>query len=372
VKHKTVKRKKEKKEKKEKPKKEGKSGKQKQKQSQVVNIKINNGGGDGGGSSSHSRPPQQIPLNIFDPSLITPHFGISNRQPVNPPYPENVDMAGLLASLTSQVLPQRNDVTIKQNTSQSTENKTINAPIPNTPIKPIDVKPTPQANDFNINQIIENVKNKKKKLKEEKIEQIQEKPINEENIQDIAVHILPKEQELKYPLKPKYKDKEDLNMNIPVENVAKIGGAFLGGAALGGAALLTDMAYTGAEVALSELSLTEGLVAARARATVPSLISYTLGGGVGAGVNTALGGSKEAGVVASLVSGIISRKALNKYNQRQAAQQETINETTSLLGNAKPLGSSGKKLGGKKDGKSNLVPPSPDKKTNRNTTNNVK
>jgi hypothetical protein len=93
----------------EKPKKESKSGmkqKQKQKQNQVVNIKINNsgsGGGSGGGGSG--RPPPQIPLNIFNPSLVTPNYGINNRQPVNPPDLENVDMTELMNRISSQFQP---------------------------------------------------------------------------------------------------------------------------------------------------------------------------------------------------------------------------------------------------------------------------
>ena len=53
------------------------------------------------------RPPSipQIPLNIFDLSLITPCYGVNDRQPVNPPDPENVDMTELLTRLTAQFQP---------------------------------------------------------------------------------------------------------------------------------------------------------------------------------------------------------------------------------------------------------------------------
>jgi len=69
-----------------------------------------------------------------------------------------------------------------------------------------------------------------------------------------------------------------------------------------------------------------------------------------------MGGSKEANIAAGLIGSIATRKAVNKYYERQAAQQKAVNETSSLLNNAKPLGKTGNKLGGKKTGKSNLIP----------------
>ena len=70
-------------------------------------MTVNNNGGDGGGGGKRIPGPlPQPPLNIFDPSLITPYYGINNRQPVNPPDPENVDMTELITRLSTQFQKQ--------------------------------------------------------------------------------------------------------------------------------------------------------------------------------------------------------------------------------------------------------------------------
>jgi len=73
---------------KEKPHKEKKArgrpkGSVKQKQTQNVHININGVGGESGGNKKPSLP-AQLPLSIFNPSLIQPDYGINDRQPVNP------------------------------------------------------------------------------------------------------------------------------------------------------------------------------------------------------------------------------------------------------------------------------------------------
>ena len=62
---------------------------QKQYQHQTVNVNVNSGGG---GSSRKPQLPVQIPSTIFHPSLLNPHYGINDRQPVNPPANTNPDM----------------------------------------------------------------------------------------------------------------------------------------------------------------------------------------------------------------------------------------------------------------------------------------
>ena len=57
--------------------------KQHQQQKQIVNVNVNGGGGGGGGNKTIPVP-FQLPSTIYDPSLITPHYGINDRQPVNP------------------------------------------------------------------------------------------------------------------------------------------------------------------------------------------------------------------------------------------------------------------------------------------------
>ncbi len=54
---------------------------QKQYQHQTVNVNVNSGGG---GSSHKPQMPIQLPSNLFDPSLINPHYGVNDRQSTNP------------------------------------------------------------------------------------------------------------------------------------------------------------------------------------------------------------------------------------------------------------------------------------------------
>ena len=102
--------------KKEKPikekKKRGRPSKQHQKQyqHQTVNVNVNS---DGGGSSQKSKLPTQIPLNIFDPSLITPHYGINDRQPTNPMTDASTDVITpfLQAMISNQKQNQQQIIT---------------------------------------------------------------------------------------------------------------------------------------------------------------------------------------------------------------------------------------------------------------------
>ncbi len=56
---------------------------QHQQQQQILNVNVG-GGGDGGGGPKTIPIPFQLPSTIYDPSLKTPHYGINDRQPVNP------------------------------------------------------------------------------------------------------------------------------------------------------------------------------------------------------------------------------------------------------------------------------------------------
>ena len=124
--------------KKEKPvkekKKRGRPSKQHQKQyqHQTVNVNVNS---DGGGSSQKSKLPTQIPLNIFDPSLITPHYGINDRQPTNPMTDASTDVITpfLQAMISNQ----------KQNQQQIITPQPKPQP-PIQPQQPIVIPPQPQ------------------------------------------------------------------------------------------------------------------------------------------------------------------------------------------------------------------------------------
>ena len=91
------------------------------------NENIVNGGGDE--SSRKSQMPAQIPSYIFDPSLINPHYGINDRQPVNPVTNSNPDMITpfLQAMIANQKQNQQQQI-IAQPTQQ--------------PTQPIPIKPT--------------------------------------------------------------------------------------------------------------------------------------------------------------------------------------------------------------------------------------
>ena len=320
---------------KEKPKKEKKQRgrpkgsikqKQNQKQKQVVNVTVNNGDGGGGGGKRKQPSIPQLPLNIFDPSLIMPNYGINTRQPVNPPDPENIDMTELITRLTAQYQPTQPisnaDVSnvrpqnIKVN--EKVEPITISEPPikikePPIKIKADDVQPIVQNEDES-NRMIE----KKKKLEE----------LKNKKILEVAEEILPKDKKpkMKNPkiTKPKYKDTEGLGMKIPLGRVAEIGGAFLGGAAVGATTLATEAALVGAGTAIEEGSLLAGLNSVKDTMTARALASASLGGGVGSSVNTALGGGPVANIIASVAGGVASRNALKRYDKRQAAQKQKI------------------------------------------------
>jgi hypothetical protein len=104
---------------------------QKQYQHQTVNVNVNS---DGGGSSRKPQLPVQIPTTIFDPSLLNQHYGINDRQPVNPPTNTNPDM--ITPFLQAMIANQ------KQNQQQQITPQPTPQPTQPTPIKPI--KPTPQ------------------------------------------------------------------------------------------------------------------------------------------------------------------------------------------------------------------------------------
>ena len=180
------------------------------------------------------------------------------------------------------------------------------------------------------------------------ISDIHSKHVDDKQIHDIAAQILPKGKKPRLP-KHKYKDMEGLGMKIPINNIARIGGAVLGGATIGAATLATEAALVGAGSAIEEGSLVGGFNAARDVMSARALATSSIGGGVGSGVNELLGGGPAANVIASIAGGIASRNAIKRYDKRQASQQERINETTSLLTN-------GQRLGGKRKGRSRLIP----------------
>ncbi len=103
---------------------------QHQQQKQVVNVNVNSGGGGGGGNKTIPVP-FQLPSTIYDPSLITPHYGINDRQPVNPLTDAATDlMTPFIQSLIS-------------NQSQKVDRIPINDAVK--PVNPVIPEPIPQA-----------------------------------------------------------------------------------------------------------------------------------------------------------------------------------------------------------------------------------
>ena len=125
--------------KKEKPvkekKKRGRPSKQKQHQQQHQIVNVNVGGGGGGGGSKTTIPvPIQLPSTIYDPSLITPHYGINDRQPTNPLTDAATDlMTPFIQSLISNQAQKVDRIPISTNP--------VNPTKPTIPISQDDVKP---------------------------------------------------------------------------------------------------------------------------------------------------------------------------------------------------------------------------------------
>ena len=87
--------------------------KQKQNQKQIVNVNVGGGGGVGGGPKTIPIP-FQLPSTIYDPSLITPHYGINDRQPVNPLTDAATDlMTPFIQSLISNQAQKVDRIPIK-------------------------------------------------------------------------------------------------------------------------------------------------------------------------------------------------------------------------------------------------------------------
>ena len=74
---------------------------QHQQQHQTINVNIGGGGGGGNGESGSKQIPMPYQLP-YDPSLITPNYGINDRQPTNPLIDATKDlMTPLMQSIIS-------------------------------------------------------------------------------------------------------------------------------------------------------------------------------------------------------------------------------------------------------------------------------
>jgi hypothetical protein len=113
---------------------------QHQQQKQVVNLNVNGGGGGGGGGNKAIPIPFQLPSTMYDPSLITPHYGINVRQPVNPLTDAANDfMTPFIQSLISNQAQKVDRIPIKEAVKQ------VNPVIPKPPPQTIAVPQTDQS-----------------------------------------------------------------------------------------------------------------------------------------------------------------------------------------------------------------------------------
>jgi hypothetical protein len=255
-------------------KKRGRPSKQHQHQQhhQIVNVNVGGGGGGGGGNKTIPIP-FQLPSTIYDPSLITPNYGINDRQPVNPLTDAATDlMTPMIQSLISNQAQKVDRIPIKDAVK---------------PVNPVLNKPPPQA--IPISQ-----KDHSHPLPPEILidsdfqSPIHNKHMDHKNLQKIVQPQVP-------TIKPpqKIKDPENLGMKLPIQNIAVLA-ANIGGAAL-----------TGGTAAAGEALLmggTAGLISSG-----ETIFGASVGSGVAAGASTALGHSDIANVASGIIGGISGR-----------------------------------------------------------------
>ena len=107
-------------------KKRGRPSKQKQHQQQHQIVNVNVGGGGGGGGSKTTIPvPIQLPSTIYDPSLITPYYGINDRQPTNPLTDAATDLkTPFIQSIISNQAQKVDKIPISSNPKKTTTSNT--------------------------------------------------------------------------------------------------------------------------------------------------------------------------------------------------------------------------------------------------------
>ena len=308
--------------------------KQKQKQHQTVNVKVinnNGGGGGGGGEKKITIPvPFQLPSTVYDPSLVQPHYGINDRQPVNPLTDASTDlMTPMIQSMISNGIISNNPPNPGKPTPPIKQKDVtpVNPVIPKPPEETIKNPQTDQSHpippeiimDSNISSSIHDKHQQHKTIKD------MIKP-------DVPQNIKP----------PKYVDKEGLGAKIPVQNIGALATTIASGGAYGGT------------LAAGEALLTGGLTGVLGAGE--SIAASAVGGGVAAGINNALGGGDVGHVVSGIVGGILGRTTNNRTTRTRSGNRlggRNIREPPPFEESA-PLIPKGNKLGGKAK-KSRLV-----------------
>ncbi len=296
----------------------------------AVNAYVNVGGGGGGGSGPKTIPiPFQLPSTIYDPSLITPNYGINDRQPTNPLTDAANDlMTPFIQSIisnqqkVSRIPISEGDVKPVNPINPKTPTQAI--PIPQDDVKPVNpvippkpvepYAPNPQTDqsrpippeiimDSNVSSLIHNKHMDHKK--------------------NLQKQIQPQVPTTKPP--KKIKDPEGLGRRIPIEKIGALA-ANIGAAAL-----------TGGATAAGEALVMGG--AAGLMGAGESILGASIGAGVAGGVSTALGNTTTGHVLSSIAGGIAGRAAGRRMTNRVSNGEET-----------QPLLSSrqGERLGGRR------------------------
>ena len=114
---------------------------QKQYQHQTINVNVNSSGNDSTTQKQHQPKQMQIPLSVYDSSLVSPHYGINDRQPTNPLVDAATDfMTPFLQAMiknqkqtqqpTTQQLPTKQPIIITPPIQEQKETATIIKPPP--------------------------------------------------------------------------------------------------------------------------------------------------------------------------------------------------------------------------------------------------
>ena len=285
---------------------------QKQNQKQIVNVNVNGGGG--GGSKNTTIPvPVQLPSTIYDPSLITPYYGINDRQPTNPLTDAATDlMTPFIQSIISNQAQKVNPVPVSTNpTNPKKPPQTI-------PISQDDVKPVNPVIPKPIEQYVPNPQTDQSNpippeiiMDSNMSSSIHDKHMKHKNLEKEIKPQMPK-----VPKEPKPKkqinDPEGLGKIIPIENIGSIAGTVGAAALTGGATAAGEALLTGG---------TAGLMGAG-----ESILGASIGSGVAAAASSALGNSTTGHIISGIAGGVVGRavgrRTPNRSRNRNIENQE--------------------------------------------------
>jgi len=305
---------------------------QHQKQNQVVNVTINSDGGDNDKKKKNKFQDaiQSIPNMIFNPSLSIPQGYPITRPDTNPPL---YDISNLIPDYNNRLNQPQPTPPIRPVDVQPTQPN----PTPNQPIKPIDIQPnqpnqpTPTRNPQPI-QLNPQTDQSHPIPTELMIDSNISNPIHNKHTQHKQAVQEIKPQVPTNTKKTKFNDMEGLGVKIPIQNIGAIAGTIASGGAYGAA------------VAAGEALVTGGLTGLAASGE--SIFGATIGGGIASGVNSALGGTGEAGhIISGIAGGIAGRTAVTRTRTRVRPRNTEI----------EPLVGRGNRLGGPQNGESRLT-----------------